>query len=96
MKLRAQKAKHFKNLQEAVIAALVSKTMPKALGHISSLKHLTEATLCRFETATNNSSVAFCCPISGQPLNGQHRFCLVLPSGHVVSEKALTQVIAGL
>lgn len=78
-------------MQEAVVAALVSKTMPKALGHISSLKHLTDVKLCRFEGASKDSSIAFCCPISGQPLNGQHRFCLVQPSGHVISEKAISQ-----
>jgi len=88
-------------MQEALVSALVSKTMPKALAHISSLKHVREVVLsenaagARQATAADyqpGNDVAFQCPISGQPLNGQYRFCVVLPSGHVFSEKAVKQV----
>lgn len=90
-------------MQEAVVSALVSKTMPPALGHISSLKHISEVKLApidglsRTAEVTNRdfqpgNNVHFQCPISGQPLNGQYRFCVILPSGHCVSEKAVKQV----
>ena len=85
------------------MSALVSKSMPKALAHISSLKHVTDVKLTRNSnvatslesTATNfqpGNEAAFCCPVSGQPLNGQYRFCVVLPSGLVISEKAVQSV----
>ena len=91
------------DLQDAVVSALVSKSMPKALAHISSLKHVTDVKLTQNgnaaisleSTATNfqpGNEAAFCCPISGQPLNGQYRFCVVLPSGYVISEKAIKSV----
>ena len=91
------------NVQEALVGALVSKTMPKALGHIASLKHVKDVTLTRNTTAAKNvgavareahpgHDVSFQCPISGQPLNGQYRFCVVLPAGHIISEKAVKQV----
>ena len=88
-------------MQEALVSALVSKTMPKALAHISSLKHvqgvvLSENTAHAREVTAGDfqpgNDVAFQCPISGQPLNGQYRFCVVQPSGHVFSEKAIKQV----
>ena len=34
----------------------------------------------------------FCCPITGQEMNGRYRFVVLRNSGHVVSEKALKQV----
>ena len=87
------------------MSALVSKSMPKALGHISSLKHVKDVILTRNTTATKSTGVvareahpghdvSFQCPISGVPLNGQYRFCAVLPSGHIISEKAVKQVRA--
>ncbi len=89
-------------MQEALVSALVSKSMPKALGHISSLKHVRDVKLSHNTSAAKNTAaareahpghdVSFQCPISGQPLNGQYRFCVVLPTGHVISEKAVKQV----
>ena len=85
------------------MTALVSKMVPKALGHISSLKHVRDIKLTPSAGAgVGSESTAqdfqpsneahFQCPISGQPLNGQYRFSALLPSGHIVSEKAVKQV----
>ena len=85
------------------MTALVSKTLPKSLGHISSLKHVKDVKLTpssgSHRGAESNArdfqpgnDVRFQCPISGQPLNGQYRFCVLLPTGHIVSEKSVKQV----
>ena len=87
------------------MTALVTKSMPKSLAHISSLRHVSDVKLtpnakasaratARASTAEDyqpGNDAAFCCPITGQELNGQYRFCVVQPSGHVLSEKAIKQ-----
>ena len=90
-------------MQEAIITALIGKTIPKSLGHISSVKHVKDAVLTRASDSNSatqtdarnfqpGNDAEFCCPISGQPLNGQYRFYALMPSGHIVSERAFKQV----
>lgn len=79
--------------KDAVIHALVGKTIPKGLSHISSLKHVFDIHLERSaDKAGGKEAVQFSCPISGQPLNGKYKFKVVRSSGHVLSERALKEV----
>ncbi|GAB4820969.1 hypothetical protein N2152v2_008015 [Parachlorella kessleri] len=90
--------------KDAVIQALVGKTMPKALSHISSLKHVMDLKLEPSADAAANggsssiagaggsAAVRFACPISGQPMNGKYKFVVVRRTGHVLSERAVKEV----
>lgn len=90
--------------KDAVVQALVSKSLPPSLSYISSLKHLIDLRLTRNENAAKASAVAtqgnfqpgndaqFVCPTTGQELNGRFRFCVLRNTGHVVSERALKQI----
>lgn len=84
----------------------MDKSIPKALAHISSLKHITDVQLSRASSENGaRQSVAtsrnyqpgndaeFACPITGLEMNGKYRFVVLKRSGHVVSEKALKQVM---
>lgn len=82
------------------LPALVAKSLPKPLAHISSLKHLVDLRLERnpnYRPADPNDAAAtpeskFYCPVTGQDFNGRFRFVALRPSGHVVSERAIKQV----
>lgn len=76
--------------------ALLSKAMPRPLGHITSLKCVTELKL---EAASDSGGAGsgtdgarFACPVTGQALNGKARFVVLRRTGHVVSERALKEV----
>ena len=80
--------------------------MPKALSHISSLKHVIDLKLEPSADAANGGSssstgangasgaaaVRFACPITGQPMNGKYKFVVVRRTGHVLSERAVKEV----
>ena len=83
------------------------QAMPKALSHITSLKHLINLQLTpnAHSSASSRDAVAagaqstappneaeFCCPITGTQMNGVAPFVVLQPSGVVVSERALKQV----
>lgn len=83
------------------LQALLTKSMPKSLGHISSLKHLIELKLEEAVGGEQGPGEAalegvtrFACPVTGQALNGKSRFVVMRRSGHVVSERALKEVRA--
>ena len=89
--------------KEAVVHALLQKTLPPQLGHINSLKALINLKLEPVPAAAARSSSSngkqqrqcwFQCPVSGQEMNGRARFMIHRPSGWVVSEKALKEVPA--
>lgn len=88
------------------LQALLNKSMPKPLAHITSLKHLVELKLG--DSSGGSGGVApgsrggsgdiparFACPITGLPFNGKSRFAVLRSSGHVLSERALKEVRAG-
>lgn len=64
--------------------------------HLSSLKHVTPATLTLADEGEGGDEPAdpaaprFVCPITGAPMAGRARFVLLRPSGLVVAERALT------
>ncbi|KAL4457462.1 hypothetical protein ABPG75_012327 [Micractinium tetrahymenae] len=90
--------------KDAVLQALLNKSMPKPLAHITSLKHLIELKLgdgssgggsaAAAPTSKDGGDVAarFACPITGLPFNGKSRFVVLRRSGHVLSERALKEV----
>jgi len=90
--------------KDAVVTALVTRSLPPALGHISALRHLIDLTLARNPTYAGPASASaadfqpgngaeWCCPVTGLELNGRYRFVVLRRGGHVVSEKALKEVL---
>lgn len=95
--------------KEAVVHALLHKTLPPALGHITSLKALTPVKLTPMERgsggakslpssagaqASARGSADFQCPVTGLEMNGRVAFVAHRPSGVVLSERALRDVPA--
>lgn len=84
--------------KDAVVQALVAKTMPKGLAYISSLKHLVDLKLERAAGVAKGDAVQFACPVTGALLNGKARFVVVRRGGQgpgvVLSERALKEVPA--
>ena len=90
--------------KDAVVQALVSKTIPAALSHICNLRHLIDLKLEKNPNYSKMSSAAangyeqlegeapFQCPVTGLLMNGTHRFIVLRSTGHVVSERALNVV----
>lgn len=86
--------------------ALVTKSVPKSLGHISSLKHVFDLKLHQDAGADGRDkeatavgaggaaqrAVRFSCPVTGLPMGGKGRFMAIRKSGHVFSERALKDV----
>ncbi|KAL3158830.1 hypothetical protein ABBQ32_011556 [Trebouxia sp. C0010 RCD-2024] len=90
--------------KDAMVQALVTKSLPASLSYISSLKHLVDLRLTRNENADKavnittqgnfqpSNEAQFVCPITGQELNGRFRFSVLKCTGHVISERALKQI----
>jgi len=81
--------------KEAVVHALLTKSMPKRLGYIKGLKDLVTV---HFESIPGvnpdgeNSGSKFQCPITGQEVNGKFKFFALRKCGHVLSARALKEV----
>lgn len=84
--------------KEAVVQALLAKSIPRSLGHISSMKHLIDVVLTEVDGAAADAAVRFACPVTGLPMSGKSRFVIVRPGGtgpgHIMSEKALKELPA--
>jgi len=81
--------------KEAFLNALLSKTIPKALGHLSR-KSVFEVELSELDGAARDG-ITFGCPITALPLNGKVRFVVVRDAGRngkgwVVSKKAVDEL----
>jgi len=82
--------------------------LPPLMAHVRSLKSLTTLKLHRCgeqqEAATAAAAsdfreaqhVRFCCPLTGLQLSGRYRFLALVPSGVVVSERALKSAPAAV
>jgi len=92
-------------IKEAVIEALISKTLGESAAHIKSLRDVCNAQLTTnpaFAAAdekastgneyTQNNIAPFICPIVGVEMNGVYRFYMLWTCGHVLSEKAIKEV----
>lgn len=81
--------------KDAVLHALLTKTMPRDLAHISSLKHVFDITLTPANKASD-AAVKYVCPVTGVPMNGRARFLVIRSSGQsaasVVSERAVKEL----
>ncbi|WIA38428.1 hypothetical protein OEZ86_001753 [Tetradesmus obliquus] len=97
--------------KEAVVHALLNKTMPAALSHITSLKAVVNLKLEPAHKAGGSSSsngkngkangsssdaADFQCPVTGLELNGRFQFVIHRPTGQVLSERALREAPAAV
>lgn len=81
--------------KEAVVHALLTKSMPKRLGYIKGLKDLITvhfASIPGVNPDGDNSGSKFQCPITGQEVNGKFKFFALRKCGHVLSARALKEV----
>lgn len=94
--------------KEALVHALLNKTLPPALAHISSLKAVTSLKLDPAAAASSRAGshaaagpgpgssscdvAVFQCPVTGLEMNGRFPFVIHRPSGLVLSERALREV----
>ena len=80
----------FLYVKEAVLEALVHKTLPKEFGHITSLKDI--VTLNVKPNDKKDAAYPFVCPISNVELNGINKFVFLWKCGCLFSEKAFDQI----
>jgi Rtf2 RING-finger len=82
--------------KEAVIQALVGKTIPPQLGYITSLKHLTDLQVDATKSAEPGQPYQFSCPVTGLAFNGKNGFAVIRRGakgpGYVFSERALKEM----
>jgi len=76
--------------KEAVLNALLEKSLNAAFAHIRGLKDLKE---CKFaRNPSPDSPNPFVCPITLTEFDGTHPFVLIWTTGYVLSEKAVKTV----
>lgn len=94
--------------KESLVHALLNKTMPAALAHITSLKNVVNLKLDPVPRAASSSaagpgpsssrngisSADFQCPVTGLEMNGRFAFVIHRPSGVALSERAIREVPA--
>jgi len=84
------------------VHALLNRTMPAGLAHISSLKQLVTLKLEAAPRkavgagAVGSSASDWQCPITGLEMNGRARFVVHRPTGHAISERALKEAPAAV
>eukprot|EP00897_Mesotaenium_endlicherianum_P004342 jgi/Mesen1/3936/ME000209S02947 len=79
--------------KEAIVKALVSKTMPRKLGYIKGLRDILDIHLEVNPAGLKGEDTSrFQCPITGQEFNGKSRFYALRSCGHVLSVRALKEV----
>lgn len=80
--------------KDAVLTALISKSVPKSLAHITSRKSVHDVVL--YPVDGTDPRVRFGCPVTGLSLSGRYRFVAVKSTEdgawHVVSEKAVKEL----
>ncbi|KAG0613450.1 hypothetical protein M758_6G103500 [Ceratodon purpureus] len=81
--------------KEAVVHALLTKSMPKRLGYIKGLKDLIPVhftSIPGVDSNGENSGSKFQCPVTGLEVNGKFKFVALRKCGHVLSARALKEV----
>lgn len=79
--------------KDAVLTALISKTVPKSLAHIASRKNVHDVAL--YPVDGGDPRVHYGCPITGLSLSGRYRFVALKSVDdvwHVVSEKSVKEL----
>jgi len=79
--------------KEALLKALIEKSLPKEFGHITSIKDF--VTLDVKQNDNKDALCPFVCPVSNIELNGLNRFVFLWKCGCVFSEKVLEQIKDG-
>jgi hypothetical protein len=87
--------------KEALVHALLNRTLPAALAHISGLKQLPTLRLEPLPRAGGGkagaaSAAAWQCPITGLEMNGRARFVVHRPTGRALAERALKEAPAAV
>lgn len=93
--------------KDALLTALLNKTLPDSLAYISGLRSVVELKLnpnpnkkAKAPKAAERgghqptNDADFCCSITGLEFNGRFKFLVHRATGHVVSEKAVKEVPA--
>ncbi|XP_024515699.1 protein RTF2 homolog isoform X1 [Selaginella moellendorffii] len=81
--------------KEALVHALITKSLPKKFRHIRGLKDLTPVHLSAIpgvDPDDEHVETKFQCPVSGQEFNGKFKFVALKNCGHVLSVRALKEV----
>jgi len=84
--------------KEAILNALVNKSMTIQFAHIRSLKDIKTLKLCKnlnysiLDEKESELPAFFSCPITKMEFNGNHPFVAIWSTGYVLSEKALREV----
>ena len=82
--------------KEAVVHALLAKSIPRSLSHITSMKHLVDVKLEDAQGITADAAVRFACPVTGLLMNGKSKFYLIQRGGQgnafAVSERAIKEL----
>ncbi|GFH15535.1 ubiquitin-like domain-containing protein [Haematococcus lacustris] len=91
--------------KDAMVEALLAKSLPEGHAYITGLKSLVELKLTvNLEAAKRtapkaaekglhqpSNEAAFSCPVAGVPFNGRFKFIVHRPTGWVLSEKAVKE-----
>jgi hypothetical protein len=98
--------------KEAIVAALLTKSVPSALGHITSIKQLVTLKLdpvlrrggggdggpvaAKGSGGAPAAAADWQCPVTGLEMNGRARFVVHRPTGAVLAERALKEAPAAV
>lgn len=91
--------------KESLIERIIEKKVPKEFKHIKGIKDMKTLEFCPNPAFDNGKAVSdakkywsgstsgrFICPVTRIEFNGRHRFCVVWPSGVVLSERCLKEI----
>lgn len=84
--------------KEAILNALINKSITIQFAHIRSLKDVKTLNLCKnlnysiLDEKESELPALFSCPITKMEFNGNHPFVAIWSTGYVLSEKALREV----
>ena len=93
--------------KEALLKALVGKTLPEKAAHITGMSDVTEVKLTSREGAGDAAhadaggggiayqGARFQCPVTFRDMNGTNKFCVIRTSGACVSTEAVRQIASG-
>eukprot|EP00931_Biecheleriopsis_adriatica_P100616 TRINITY_DN75895_c0_g1_i1.p1 TRINITY_DN75895_c0_g1~~TRINITY_DN75895_c0_g1_i1.p1 ORF type:complete len:309 (+),score=70.39 TRINITY_DN75895_c0_g1_i1:124-927(+) len=79
--------------KEAVIGALLNKTMPGSVSHVRALKDVKQCIISWAEAENEDGLRRMVCPVTREDLdNGSARAVVIWPSGAVISAKAVKEM----
>lgn len=75
--------------KEAILKALIDKSLPKKFKYITSIKDVSDVNLA--VNTKSNAAFPFVCPLSQIEFNGMNRFVLIWSCGCAYSEKLFNE-----